>query len=52
MHLVTGFYLYCSSDGIPDIQGLSSIDVQATQAHGIPKIAHTPLPIFVSKRKL
>ena len=35
MHLVTGLLLSCSSDGIPEIQGLSSIDVHATQAHGV-----------------
>ena len=28
--------------GIPDIQGLSRIDVHATQAHSIPRISHTP----------
>ena len=35
--------------GIPDIQGLSIIDLNATQLHGTRKIAHTPLPIFGSK---
>ena len=33
------------------IQGWSSIDVHATQAHGMPLIAHMPWPSFVSKRK-
>ena len=33
VHLVTGLYPSCFSDGIPDIQGLSSIYVQATHAH-------------------
>ena len=41
---MTGLYRSCSSDGIPDIQGLSSIDVHVTQAHDIRKISHTLLP--------
>ena len=51
MHLVKGLYQTCLSDGIPDIQGLSSIDLEATQAHSIRRIAHTLLPNFGSKRK-
>ena len=43
---VTGLYRSCLSDGIPDRQGLSRINVHATQAHGIRRIAHTPLPIL------
>ena len=35
VHLVTGLYRSCLYDGIPDIQGFSSIDVQGTHAHGI-----------------
>ena len=38
--------------GIPDIQVLSSIDVHETQAHGIRRISHIPMPSFVQKRKL
>ena len=51
VHLVTGLYRSCLSDGITDIQGLSSIDVQATHAHGIRRIAHLTMPSFGSKRK-
>ena len=36
---------------MPDIQDLPSIDVHATQAHGIHQIAHTPFPSFGSKRE-
>ena len=36
------------SGGIPDIQGLSSIDVHATQAYGIRKISHIPITSFGS----
>ena len=46
VHLVTGLKRSCLSDGIPDIQGFSGIDVHATQAQGIRRIAQTPLPIF------
>ena len=31
---------------IPDIQGLSIVDVQATHAHGIRRIAHSPIASF------
>ena len=51
VHLVNGLYRSCFYDGIPDIQGLSSIDVQRTHAHGIQRIAHLPIPSFGSKRK-
>ena len=51
VHLVTGLYRSCFSDGIPDIHALSSIDVKATHAHGIRRIAHLTMPSFVSKRK-
>ena len=49
---MTGLYQYFSYGGIPDIQGLSRIDVNSTQAHGIQLIAHTQLPSFGSKLKL
>ena len=45
--LIAFFFFY----GITYIQGLSSIDVKATQAHGLRRIAHTPIPSFGSKRK-
>ena len=35
-----------------DVQGLSIIDVQATQAHDIRRIAHNPIPIFGSKTQM
>ena len=51
VQLVTGLYISYLSDGIPYIQGLYSIDVNATQAHGIRRIAHKPLLSFGSKRE-
>ena len=49
VQLVTGLYSSCLSYGILDVQGLSIIDVNATQAHGI---AQTPLPSFGSKTQV
>ena len=46
VQLAKVLYCSCSSDGIPDIQGFSSIDVHATKSHGIRRIAHTSLPSF------
>ena len=51
MHLGTGLLQSCLSDEITDVQGLYSIDVQATHAHGIQLISHTPIPTFGSKHK-
>ena len=46
VNLVTGLYRYFLSDIIPDIQGFSSIDLNATRAHGIRQISQTSLPSF------
>ena len=50
VHLVTGLQSSCLSDGIPDIQGLSSIDVHATQSHGIRKLHILPY-LFLDQNK-
>ena len=47
--ITSSFLVYIFVDlsgGIPDIHGLSSIDVQATHAHGIRQIAHGKLHIY------
>ena len=49
VHLVTGLYRYCLSDGVSDIQGFSRIDVHSTHAHGIWRTAQIPLTSFGSK---
>ena len=51
VQLVTGLYCSCLSDGIQDIQVLSSMDVNETQVHGIRQIEHTKLAGFGSNRK-